>query len=102
MRTMAVSLTPFSLRAAIRSKNTLPLHRITRFTLSGLMPSSHSPLTALNLLSANSGSGDTDSLCRSRLLGVKITSGLRYGRIICRRSRKNICTGVAGMQTWML
>ena len=43
------------------------------------MLSSHSPFTALNLLSANSGSGDTDSLWRSRLLGVKMTSGLRYG-----------------------
>ncbi len=93
---------PFSLRAALRSKNTLPLQTTTRFTFSGLMLSSHSPLTALNLLSANSASGDTDSLCRSRLFGVKMTSGLRYGRIICRRSRKNICTGVAGTQTCML
>jgi hypothetical protein len=29
-------------------------------------------------------------------------SGLRYGRIICRRSRKYICTGVDGTQICML
>ena len=66
------------------------------------MFSFHSQITVWNLLPANSSSGDTDSLCRSRLFGVKMTSGLRKGRIICRRSRWNICAGVAGTQTCML
>src|SRR5947208_962485 len=80
MRTMAESLIARALRPSRRSKNTLPLQTITRLTLSGLMSPSHSPLTALNLLSANSASGDTDSLWRSRLFGVKITSGLTASR----------------------
>ena len=45
---------------------------------------------------------DTDSLCRSRLLGLMSISGLRSGRTICRRRAWNICAGVDGTHTWIL
>ena len=50
----------------------------------------------------SSPTGERVGFARRPDFGVKITSGLRHGRIICRRSRKNICTGVAGTQTCML
>ncbi len=38
-------------------------------------------------------------LVAQQVFGVMMISGLRNGRIICRRSRWNICTGVEGTHT---
>ncbi len=51
---------------------------------------------------ARSSKLETDSLWRSMLLGLKMMSGLRKVRIICRRSMWNICAGVDGTQICML
>ncbi len=56
---------------------------------------------ALELPSVSSSSDETRG-CRSRLLGVMTTSGLRHGRSTCRRSRWKYCAGVVGLTTCML
>ena len=57
---------------------------------------------AENCLCVKSSSGEDASGCRSMLLGVNTTSGLRQCRSACRRSRWKYCAAFDGWQIWKL
>ena len=61
-----------------------------------------SGMTRWNEPSASSSSVLTASGCRRSDFGVKTMSGLRHGRLTCRRSTWKSCAGVDRLQTWML
>src|SRR5260364_214416 len=83
-------------RCAFRSSYTRPEHTRMRLTFFGWTAVSVSPITVWNAASASSLNWLTASLWRNRDFGVKTTRGFRSRRIICRRSRWNICAGVVG------